>query len=144
MSVKSKVGLLGLAALALTLAVTRYDYFNEGGRDRHAPPVAARQLTFTVTVRRYLVIGNYDDPRSPIIHWAVGSAMGSEAQRKTSWSRNVGKVPAGTYYALYVQPGRDAPAVVTQEVTVLWGGVIVCGPTKTSGSEIPRCEGRTG
>jgi hypothetical protein len=143
MSVGTKIGVLGIAALVVAVAVTRYDYRNEGGGDRYKPPPAARELAFRVTVRRYLVIGKYDDPRSPIIHWTIDATGGTEAQKKSEWSRNVGKYPAGTYYSLYVQPGMNPPAVVTQEVTVLWGGVVLCGPKKQSGAEIPRCAGYT-
>lgn len=143
MSVKTRVGFLGLVALAIAVAVTRYDGFNEGGGNRYKAPPSDRQITFKVTVRRYLVIGKYDDPRSPIIHWNINATFGTEAQKKSEWSRDAGKFPAHTYYSLYVQPGQNAAAVVTQEVTVLWGGSIICGPTKENGAEIPRCEGYT-
>lgn len=142
-SVRVGIGILGIVALGVAVAVTRYDGFNQGGGARYKAPRADRELVFKVKIRRYLVLGKYDDPRSPTVHWAVNNATGSEAPRNTDWSRSAGKLPAGTYFSLYVQPGLNAATVATQEVTVIWGGVVVCGPTEEHGSGIPRCEGTT-
>lgn len=141
MSTRAAVGVLGIAALIVVVALGRYDFLNEGGGDRYKPPKAEQELTFKVKVRRYLVTGQ-DDPRSPRIHWTIGTTSGGEAAT-TDWSRNMGKFPSGTYYALYVQPGDGAAPVATQEVTVLSAGVVICGPKEEKGAELPRCQGRT-
>lgn len=147
-SVGTRVGIVGILALAAVIAVTQSDSiwrWNQPDPDAESTvkisdsPSPKKELKFKVTLRGHYPLGEYRNPASTAIHWAIGDpplSQGYEKPKKARWERQMDKYPTGTKFWLVVEPGNKAKDDATTQVWVYVNDVEVCGPV-IDGNRVP-------